>query len=165
MTIDTTPHIDSHFVADPHGVRYETASASRIGKVVVGIDGSAASIAALQRGIRIADALGTKLEMVTSFTFPAYAGTVPFEVEVSPESDARSILTTVSDTVFGGPAPVWVSQIVREGSAARVLIDAGEGAEMLIVGSRGHGGIAGLLLGSVSAECAEHASCPVLVMH
>jgi nucleotide-binding universal stress UspA family protein len=49
--------------------------------------------------------------------------------------------------------------------AAKVLIDASQGATMLVVGSRGHGGFAGLLLGSVSANVAEHASCPVLIIH
>jgi nucleotide-binding universal stress UspA family protein len=49
--------------------------------------------------------------------------------------------------------------------AAKVLLDVSQGAIMLVVGSRGHGGFAGLLLGSVSANVAEHAPCPVLVIH
>lgn len=53
----------------------------------------------------------------------------------------------------------------REGNAARVLLEASQGARMLVVGSRGHGGFTGLLLGSVSAACTEHAACPVLVLH
>jgi nucleotide-binding universal stress UspA family protein len=54
---------------------------------------------------------------------------------------------------------------VYEGGAAKVLLDACDGAVMLVVGSRGHGGFAGLLLGSVSANVAEHASCPVFIVH
>jgi nucleotide-binding universal stress UspA family protein len=54
---------------------------------------------------------------------------------------------------------------VREGGAAKVLLEVSEGAAMVIVGSRGHGGFTGLLLGSVSANVAEHASCPVLIIH
>lgn len=54
---------------------------------------------------------------------------------------------------------------VHEGGAAKVLIDASVGAVVLVVGSRGHGGFAGLLLGSVSANVAEHAPCPVLIIH
>lgn len=51
------------------------------------------------------------------------------------------------------------------GGAAKVLLNQSAGAQMLVVGSRGHGGFIGLLLGSVSAACAEHARCPVLIVH
>lgn len=67
--------------------------------------------------------------------------------------------------MFGSEAPPWYSSAIRTGSAARQLIAESEGAEMLIVGSRGLGGFTGLLLGSVSRSCAEHADCPVLVLH
>jgi nucleotide-binding universal stress UspA family protein len=55
--------------------------------------------------------------------------------------------------------------VVREGNPAHVLLESSAGAMMLVVGSRGRGGFAGLILGSVSAAVAEHASCPVLVVH
>ena len=58
-----------------------------------------------------------------------------------------------------------MNQYLYEGNAAKVLLEASEGARMLVVGSRGHGGFSGLLLGSVSAACAEHARCPVVVVH
>jgi nucleotide-binding universal stress UspA family protein len=70
-----------------------------------------------------------------------------------------------AEAVFGDQPPAGLQRQVREGGAAKVLLDAGESAIILVVGSRGHGGFAGLLLGSVSANVAEHASCPVLVIH
>jgi nucleotide-binding universal stress UspA family protein len=83
----------------------------------------------------------------------------------TPEEDARTILKDASTAVFGVNIPDWFTSATREGNADQVLIDASKGAEMLIVGSRGHGGIIGVLLGSVSAICAERASCPVLIVH
>lgn len=68
------------------------------------------------------------------------------------------------DEVFGSQRPPGLTVVVEQGPARNVLLDASDGAEML-VGSRGHGGFVGLLLGSVSAACAEHAHCPVVVIH
>ncbi len=59
---------------------------------------------------------------------------------------------------------VELERIALDGPAAKVLVDAADDAELLVVGSRGHGGFAGLLLGSVSQQCAHHAQCPVVIV-
>jgi nucleotide-binding universal stress UspA family protein len=160
---DTEPR--SHLVSDPQGLRFVTDTTQRTGKVVMAIDGSAASAAVFERGIRLANALHTSLEAVTSWTYPAFYGTTATEPEYAPENDAIQILEEASKAAYHGQHPDWVTLLPLMGPAAEVLIEASKGAEMLIVGSRGHGGVAGLLLGSVSAECAERAACPVLVIH
>jgi nucleotide-binding universal stress UspA family protein len=133
-------------------------------RIVVGVDGSDASIDALRRGARMAEALGVRLEAITVWQYPLeFGGYVT--AEWSPETDARSVLDEAAQEVFGATVPDWFVPVVCEGSTAQVLIDASRGAEMLIVGSRGHGGFVGLLLGSVSSRCAEYSHCPVLVVH
>jgi nucleotide-binding universal stress UspA family protein len=135
------------------------------GRIVVGIDGSESSIAALRRGVRIAKALGVSLEAVTSWRYLTSYASVGGEFMDSPEHDARTIVGEATKTVFASKVPGWFTATTRQGNADQVLIEESRDAEMLIVGSRGHGGIAGVLLGSVSARCAERASCPVLVVH
>jgi nucleotide-binding universal stress UspA family protein len=83
----------------------------------------------------------------------------------SPEHDCEKVLTHSVDSVFGPDRPVGLRLIVQQGNPAKVLLDHCAHGQMLVVGSRGHGGFVGLLLGSVSAHCAEHARCPVLVVH
>lgn len=134
------------------------------GRIVVGVDGSETSIEALRFAVRTAKAFRTSLEAITVWTYPAGAE-VALLADWSPEEDAREILATVTKTVFGDDRPSWFSTATKRGSAARTLIEESIGADMLVLGSRGHGGFIGLLLGSVSATCAEHARCPVLIVH
>jgi nucleotide-binding universal stress UspA family protein len=135
----------------------------REGRIVVGIDGSEASVTALRHAIRLANALNASIVAVASWQLPSGYTTGNFEY--SPEEDARSILAGAAKSTFEGRAPGWFSTATFEGNAADVLLEQSRGASMLVVGSRGHGGVAGVLLGSVGAICAERATCPVLIVH
>lgn len=134
--------------------------------IIVGIDGSDASIEALRYAASLAPAIGRSLTSMAVWDYPPflYGGYYPV-MDWAPEDDAVRVSTAASLAVFGGEPPGWFTWRTRQGRPAKVLIDESAGAEMLVVGSRGHGGFAALLLGSVSAACAEHAHCPVLVIH
>ena len=133
-------------------------------RIVVGVDGSPPSRLALQWAARLAQALGARIEATTAWEYPQTYGS-PVDPSWRPDLDADKILQTTLDEVFGPQRPPTLDAIVLHGPPRTVLLNASEGAEMLVVGSRGHGGFAGLLLGSVSSACAEHAHCPVLVVH
>lgn len=139
-------------------------------RVVVGVDGSEASKHALRWAQFMAHASASTLEVVTAWQpLTGYgwigAGWVGIPADWNPNQDAEKALSATIDEVFDQQRPAGLKLTVREGSAAQVLLDASAGAGMLVVGSRGHGGFTGLLLGSVSAACTEHATCPVLVLH
>ena len=102
---------------------------------------------------------------MTSWDYPAGYGFGSVPTDWDPAEDMRTTLDQTVQQVFGDQPPAGLRRLVSEGGAAKVLLDASQGAIMLVVGSRGHGGFAGLLLGSVSSNVAEHASCPVLVIH
>jgi nucleotide-binding universal stress UspA family protein len=134
--------------------------------VLVGVDGSPASLEALRWAARLAPALDADIEALMVWDYPTIfgwsAGLAPYW---RPDDDARKALETALDEGFGSGRPTNLTADIAEGPAAAVLRDRSAAAVMLIVGSRGHGGFAGLLLGSVSTACAEHAHCPVLVTH
>ena len=134
-------------------------------RIVVGVDGSEPSISALRRAARIAKLTEGTVEAVTTWEYPVMADAFAVTSGWSPESDAREILQRALDAAFPDGVPESVLSVTEMGPAARVLVDRSEGAHLLIVGSRGHGGFAGLLLGSVSAVVAAHAKCPVLILH
>jgi nucleotide-binding universal stress UspA family protein len=136
-----------------------------INHIVVGVDGSEPSQQALRWAVRYAGLVAAEVDAVTSWTYPTSYGVAGIPADWNPERDARVVLATTVEAVLGEDASVKVNQLVREGNAAQVLLDETKDAQLLVVGSRGHGGFAGLLLGSVSANCAEHAQCPVLVVH
>lgn len=133
------------------------------GRIVVGVDGSPASADALSWAARQAELTGAAIEAVTSWEYPMAFGGYPAANEIDWPANARSVLDSALDQALGEAADP-VTRTVVEGHPAKVLIDAAAGAELLVVGSRGHGGFAGLLLGSVSEYVVAHAPCPVLVV-
>jgi nucleotide-binding universal stress UspA family protein len=142
-----------------------SATAGAGSRVVVGVDGSEPSKAALRWAVRIAGLTSSRIVAVTAWDYPITYG-FPVQAEGwDPAADAELVVRTTLDEVFGATPPAGLETHVQRGHASDVLLQASDGAEMLVVGSRGHGGFAGLLLGSVSATCAEHARCPVLVVH
>jgi nucleotide-binding universal stress UspA family protein len=133
-------------------------------RILVGVDGSDESVDALRYGAKIAAALHAPLEAVTVWHVPVVADGY-YPTEWSPEADAEQILAATIERAFRGAPPAKLTTTALSGPAARVLIDESAHASMLVLGSRGHGGFVGMLLGSVSAACAEHAHCPVLITH
>lgn len=134
------------------------------GLIVVGVDGSPLSIAALRYAGRLAESLGCTIEALAVWQYHMALGTFT-PLDWTPEEDTRELLDQAVREAFGSDPPAGLRRSVRQGHAASVLAKAGAGAEMLIVGSRGHGGFAGMLLGSVSASVSAHARCPVLIIH
>ncbi len=137
------------------------------GCVVVGVDGSPTSLQALRWAKFLADTTGSTMQAVIAWQPPAEYGWsgLGWPTDWDPAADAGRVLDEAVRSTFGAEPPAGLERTVHEGNAAQALLDAGHGARQLVVGSRGHGGFAGLLLGSVSAACAEHATCPVLVVH
>ena len=144
-----------------------TTGNDTINRIVVGVDGSEHSRLALRWAATLSSWTGAAVEAVTAWHIPPTFGWAAGSSYVPPpmdgKADAERMLKELLAEVF--PADGNVKMIVREGNAAQGLIELSGESSLLVVGSRGHGGFAGLLLGSVSSHCAEHATCPVLVVH
>jgi nucleotide-binding universal stress UspA family protein len=134
-------------------------------RIVVGVDGSASSMKALRWAIRQAELTGAEVEAVTAWSYPSGYGSAPCgDGAVDFEGNAGKLLFEALAEVSGIAPDVVVEPLVVQGHAVDVLVRAAEGADLLVVGSRGHGGFAGMLLGSVAQHCVHHAPCPVLVL-
>lgn len=139
------------------------------GRIVVGVDGSSSSKAALEWAVEQAELTGATVDAVIAWHYPVMAGgfsSAP--VSALEDNDFKSIAeAALSESIAATVDPdstVKISTTVREGNAAHVLLDVAEGADLLVVGSRGHGGFTGTLLGSVSQHCAHHARCPIVII-
>jgi nucleotide-binding universal stress UspA family protein len=138
-------------------------------RVVVGVDGSAGSRAALVQAWRTATRRGAVLDVVAAVA-PQHAWSRPApEVQRSDEAladteiRARALVDEVAVENQEGPAEVQARAVA--GRPAAVLVEAAEGAQALVVGSRGRGTVRSAVLGSVALHCVTHARCPVLVVH
>jgi nucleotide-binding universal stress UspA family protein len=135
------------------------------GRIVAGVDGSDSSKAALRWAIRQAKLTGSTVDAVIAWHYPSTYGWAPVsDGAVDLRGLAEKILAEALAEVSGLEPEVPVRPQVIEGHAADVLLRAARGANLLVIGSRGHGGFASALLGSVSMNCVQHAHCPVLVL-
>jgi nucleotide-binding universal stress UspA family protein len=136
-------------------------------RIVVGIDDSPAAAEALRWALEEARLRGATLEVVHTWAFPVANELPGGEVNrlvTDLDRAASEVLDEVVDRTVGADPGVNVVRRVLEGPPARTLIEAAAGADFLVVGSRGRGGFAGLLLGSVAQQCVHHAPCPVVVV-
>jgi nucleotide-binding universal stress UspA family protein len=136
--------------------------------VVVGIDGSPESVAALRWAGRYAAATGGTVRLVRAWHFPTAAGLPPEGKAPAPvTSEIKQHMQDEVDNAIAGadvPPSVQVETEIAYGHPAQMLIDESKTASLLVVGHRGHGGFTEMLTGSVALHCVSHAACPVLVV-
>ena len=139
--------------------------------IVVGVDGSPASLEALRWALAEAAARGARLRAVHAWSHPFVTsplGAVVPALDPGTLAElagvARGRLEEALAAAGAAASGVQVEPDAVEGGPAEVLLDAAQSAELLVVGSRGLGGFEGLLLGSVSRRCSQHASCPVVIV-
>ncbi|GAA2015764.1 universal stress protein [Catenulispora yoronensis] len=137
--------------------------------IVVGVDDSPSSRAALRWAVAEAELRGTGLHVVSAWEIPfAKAGQDddddPLPAVPSLEQAALSELAAAVAEAGGDPADPATRIELVHGSPSRVLIDAAKDADLVVLGSRGRGGFSGLVLGSVGRQVIHHAACPVVVV-
>lgn len=140
------------------------------GTVVVGVDGSRHAERAVDWALEECRFHGDELVLVHVWQFPPVALTHYADEALS--VSAFEELTSLADDMLARLAAeanrrapgVRVSSRVVEGHPAAALVEAATGARLLVVGSRGLGGFKGMLMGSVSTACAQHARCPVVIV-
>jgi nucleotide-binding universal stress UspA family protein len=135
--------------------------------IVAGVDGSASSAEALRWAVNQAGLTGATVDAVIAWLYPAAVagfgwGAISDNIDYA-ELAAKTVAAAIGEAVGPG-CNVRVRPVVIHGHPAQVLTDHAVGADLLVVGSRGHGGLAGALLGSVSQHCTHHAPCPVIVI-
>lgn len=134
------------------------------GRIVVGIDGSPQSLAALAWAIDEARLRGLGLRIVHAFpALVSFFGTTAHEYYPQVEAEARSMF----EKALGSAPPMDdldVERTLEPGNPAEILVEASHGASLLALGSRGRGGFRGMLMGTVTTHCVYQAHCPVLVV-
>ncbi|MEU7058007.1 universal stress protein [Streptomyces sp. NPDC046197] len=134
-------------------------------RVVVGVDGSPSSYAALRWAARYARLVGGVVEAIHAWDTPSAIGWSGPAID--PDFDLEQARERFADelrNVFPGEHPAGLQERLVEGDPSEVLIRASQGAELVVVGSRGRGGFARAMLGSVSQRLAQHSACPVVVV-
>jgi nucleotide-binding universal stress UspA family protein len=137
---------------------------------VAGVDGSPSSLSALRWAIVQAALTGATVDAVLAWHYPDQATSGGYGMAaaaIEPAADFAEIGgKTLADAIctMSPDSDVRIRARVVEDNPARALLDASAGADLLVVGSRGHGGFAEALLGSVGQHCVQHATCPVVII-
>jgi nucleotide-binding universal stress UspA family protein len=152
-----------------------------MGTIVVGVDGSAGSDRALRWALAEARLRGSKIRVVHAYEPPSIPVTevglaggmaVPGifiedrdQLRHAVETGAQHLIEAALRRADGESIDgLEIERAAIEGPAAQALIESARGAELLVVGSRGRGGFAALVLGSISQQCAQHPPCPVVIL-
>jgi nucleotide-binding universal stress UspA family protein len=151
-------------------------------RIVVGVDGSPNSIAALRQAGGIARREGARLDVVfvysaspsldvrlgtsasSPYGFPETGDPDVTAIADQDQADAQRVLAQCIEEAFGDAPPARLESLAVIGSPRRVLSALSHGALLLVVGARGHSGALGLLIGSTAQACTKTAACPVLVV-
>ena len=135
------------------------------GRIVVGIDGSPSSLDALSWAARQTDLTGSTLEIVMTWEWPVelWLGGARCPPTSTPRTTSGRHSIDAVASVRAAYPDLRIDPRVVSGHPAPILVEASKGADLLVVGSRGHGEFVGMLIGSVSEYCATNAHCPVLV--
>ncbi len=135
--------------------------------VVVGVDGSAESVAALRWAARYATATGARVRALLAWHYPGAVGGPPIEKApeaIHEQTDAQMHETLDAAIAKAGQEAAGVEKHTAYGHPAQALIEASNEADLLVVGRHGHGAFSGMLIGSVSIHCVTGAHCPVVVI-
>jgi nucleotide-binding universal stress UspA family protein len=140
------------------------AQATNTGRIVVGIDGSAAATEALHWAAHQAELTGSTLEIIMTWDWPpSYGWAMPYPSDFDPEHGVQAVVEQAASDLRTGYSGIEVTGRALQGHPAPILVEASKGADLLVVGCRGHGEFVGMLIGSVSEYCVTNAHCPVLV--
>jgi nucleotide-binding universal stress UspA family protein len=137
-------------------------------RIVVGVDGSSTARQAFRWAAEEAAFRKAELDLVFVWAYPESQLVDLTELPTQQELEAAALQTveeTLEDADLADDPDLVVNPIVTQGDVKDILLEVADGADMLVVGSRGMGGVKGLLLGSVSLHCVTHAACPVVVVH
>lgn len=138
-------------------------------RIIVGVDGSEQSRKALEYACTAAAESGAEVVALSTWTEPPLPidppfGSFPWGVSSTMREAVTQLVEGVVDDAEAGHPDVKIHRRIEPGNAAQALIEASKEADLVVVGSHGHGGFAGMLLGSVSQHVVAHSSCTVAVV-
>lgn len=151
-----------------NATQLDSREGAHMDRIVVGVDGSQHSIDALRWALDEARAHQASLEAIITWSYPvaadAYGGAMTIDPTTLAEGARQTLDNAIATACSDPEEQAAITRTVVEGGAGRALVEASRAADLLVVGSRGHGGFTGLLLGSVSSQCMHHAHCPITVV-